>query len=714
MSQAPRSQPPPPRPTPDDPYKLQPIQPAPERNVTAEIITISVIAAGVVLLAIAAMLWYRDNIARRPESMPTVAVATLTPGDDGTQNDATAVPAAIISPTIIATQASSQPEIHIPSVSSDQHIPLNTASGTPPGTPLLPSSGSTSVPANEQQITLTPTETAIPGPQIISLPYLSFQEPEPTATPTETLAPTATPPDITAAAPSETPIATFTPAGTPIVTPGPPAAAATPTPASTGIPFVDDDMKAFMAVQADFRLGPSTIFTATDTLGANEEISLRGRDNPGEWVYVCCVDDDDDNQERDNLAWVRQVSVRIQGNELGGVEEGDEGYFDRNQARWLPVVAPRFDLRPLPTVTAPPVNVFPLHRYTPDNRGQLTSLPDLSSAQKLWSVEPETGGSLLSPLVVSGSYVYAGSSDSHIYAWDRVNGSQAARHQLPANVSVAPAYDDGLVYVAAENGYIYALQDPINEQPIWSYQMGSPPLTGINVFSRTLFVGISGQLLAVDGEDGSLVGSLPNSADPLYPTIGGQLLFVYNGNLIAYDIMTLLEEDAENIVWQLPIGSAQVIPVYSSPGIESQAELFVAGTNNHIFNIDANTGVINWDEDNEEAITSFAVNDNTLFIAGDGYIKARTRAAAEDVDSNPVLWRTAIAGRVLDGLLVNNNRIIAFSQSGNVLYLDATNGYVLNTLVTYPAQPTAAGAVSGNYVYVPGQNGKLYGYQQTP
>ena len=718
MSQAPRNNPPPPRHTPDDPYNLQPVQPALERNVTAEILTISVIAAGIVLLGIAAVLWFRDNFVRQPAPPPTVAIAvvTLTPSDsDQAAATGTCTPCDTVTPTKLP---SSQSDVHIPAVSSDQGNSQSPAVTTPAGTPLIPSTSTTLTPDAAQAPTSTPTETATPGPMIISLPYLSYQESPPTATPTETplAQPTDTIPAVTAAAPTSTSASTVTPAGTQISTPRP-SDQATSTPAPTGIAYIDDDMSAFMAVEGEFRVGPSGIYTVTDQLGANEEISLRGRDRPGEWVYVCCVDDDDDDDEADDLAWIRQAFVRIEGNEAEGVEEDDEDYFDRNQARWLPVTQPRTNLRPLPSPLTPAANEFILKRYTADNRGQLASLPNLVGARKPWAAEPEAGGALISPLVVANNHIYAGSADAHVYSWDRINGSQAARTQLPANVTVAPAYDDGLVYVAADNGYIYALQDPIDDEPIWSHELGGPPLTGINIFSRTLFINISGELLAIDGEDGKLVADMPAPTNPIYPTIGGQLLFVFNSNLIAYDVMTFLEEDAEDIVWELNINLADVIPVYSSPGAESQAEIFVVDVNNRIYNVNANTGAIFWNEDNEEPVISLAVNDTTLFIGGNGYIKARPRNASEEDENgeliDPVLWRTPIAGRVLDGLLVDGDRIIAFLESGNIQFIDATNGEILTTLNTNTAESTAGGAVSGDYVYMPGQDGKLYGYVQT-
>ena len=721
MSQAPQQDPPSLHPTPDDPYSLQPVQTSKARNLTAEIITISVIAAGLVLLGVGLMLWYRDSRPAAPlpapTSTPTVTVQTVTapapsPSEIAARPqvtprstrtaDADAVapsPSAVVSQTAIPTRTL-RPSVTLPLIAGGAAMPTPSAIALGLHLPAVSAEG----PGQRAEPTV-PTETptaepaAPPVAQSISMPFISREEAPPTATatavpPTATPEPTATLPpiDVTAETVTATPVAV--------------ASSPTPTPVATVPPFVVGSLKAKIdRPSAQFYIGPSAIYTATDTLSADEEITLYGRDNSAEWVYACCVIVDDE-ADTEGLAWVRQAYVRIEGNE----SDSDPDDFNANDARWLRIEPVRQDLRPLPVVTPPPEGDYPLLRYTPDNRGFVPNLPNLSTAVRPWTDEPEAGGAILSPLIVAGSYVYGGSSDNHVYAWDRSNGSQRARRNLGSTVTVAPATDDGLIYVADNTGTLYALQDKIDEgDPFWTYNLGAPPISGINVFSHTLFINTSQRLLVIDGEDRELLYSLSLPADPLYPTIGGQLLYVVADSVRAYDVLTMVEGRRADLVWERPgIPRGIVPPVYSGRGVESVAELYVAGGNDRIYSLDANTGDENWNIDNEERVTGLAVNDAALFVAGDGYIKARSREDGEE------LWRTPVGGPVLGGPLVNDEYIIAFLQNGSIVFLTTAGQDASPSYPTYPAAATAAGAVSFPYVYTTGQDFKLYSLRQSP
>ncbi|MFN2199740.1 MAG: PQQ-binding-like beta-propeller repeat protein [Caldilineaceae bacterium] len=734
MSQAPHRVPPPPKPTPDNPFELQPVQPpAKERDLTAEILTISVIVAGLVLLGVGTILWVRDHSLVTPSPVATttqVAEAVESPTVTHTATVAsTATEAPATSPTV-STPAppddeltpvaqTAAPAVALPLVSGrvGTHAPTATASDV-----YLPGVGED---GTSSQITPTlldslatppPLETPISGATAteqpitwIALPYMAAREPPPTPVPpaaTSTPSPTATLVPIPGA--TNTPDIVGPPAGTPIATAGP---------SPTGLPLVLDEMSARMSRSADFHIGPSSIYTITDRLDTGVEITLHGRDRTGEWVFACCIDDDDADDEQDDNGWVRQASVVIEGNELDDDTTDEEDEIDRNDARWLPIVSARPSLRPLPTVTPPPEGDFPLFRYTPDNRAYIPNLPNLSTAARAWSSEPEAAGAILAPLVVAGSIVYGASSDNHIYAWDRATGSQRARRFLDATVTARPATDDGLVYFVDESGLAHALQDPIDQDAIWRSDLAAAPIagiTGINVFSHTLFINMAGKISVVDGENGEILHEIPLPATPVYPAIGGQLLYVLADSLRAFDAMRLVEQQSTEIIWERTgIPAGVVPPVYTARGVESLAELYVAGADNRIYSLDANTGVENWNDDNEESITGLAVSDAALYITGDGYVKARRRETPED-NVDPILWRTPIAGPVLAGPIVGPDALILFLQSGNILYMDAATGEPRANYATYPTMATAGGAASYPYVFAPGQDGKLYGYRQTP
>ena len=670
----------------DDPYDLQPISlpsaPAATPSRTAEILTISVITALLVLLGVGIIFWTLENRpARGPTPTPTATLSAASPSSQAAL--ATGIPSP--TPREIAIRPSVSPPAA--AASQAQQTPMPVLGETPdlrlPIVSLGGAAGATEESATESAALQTPTSEAEAAAMIVSLPFVSKDEV------IEPPTPTAESPviDLTGVAPTQT-------------VPMPPTATPTPPPFPT--PYLIDSLKAFVNnASADFFVGPSSIYTQTDSLGVDNEVRLYGRDPSGEWVYACCINNE--------LVWTRQVNVRIVDNTLPGEPEDVEP----NDVRWLRVEPARSDLRRLPAITPVPEGDFPLLRFTPDNRGRIQPLPDLSAAVKPWFTEPQAGGSLISPAIVAGSSVVVASSDGHLYSFDRVNGNQRWRTNLGRLVTAAPAFDSGLLYAVDESGVLRALRDLGNAtDEEWSRTLSAPPMapvSGINVFSRTLFINLNQRLVAIDGEDGHTIYDLPLPATSHRPAIGGQLIYVTAGTLRAYDLLAMAEKGQTSLVWEkLSIPNPVAPPVYSMPGVKSLAELYVAGDNERIYSLDANTGNERWNQDNEDAITSLAVNDTAIFISGNGYIRARSRS-----DGNTI-WNRGIAGQALGGLYVDDQRVLAYLQDGSFLYLDAATGEVLASLAAYPAAATAGAAVSRPFVFGPGSDGKLYSFRESP
>jgi outer membrane protein assembly factor BamB len=662
------------------PPPLPPAQAAPDR--TAEILTISVITALLVLLGIGIIFWTLEN---RPASAPTPtptatpAAATLTPE----LSLAPSIPAPTERPPV--TQPA-LPQINGTPTPAAESVPAPPAGATPdvrlPIVSLDRGTEETAEPLPTAAVDESPAPAASPTELIIALPFVSSDEA--TAIP-----PTPTSPivELTEIAPT----ATQEPAAPPT---------ATPAPFPSPTPYLIDSLRAIVDRQSmQLYVGPSSIYTATGSLGVDSEIRLYGRDATGEWVYACCVDNE--------LAWARQADVRIEGNQLPSDLDDDE---NANDVRWLRFEPTLSTLRPLPAPTPIPEGDFPLFRFTPDNRGRIQPLPNLSAAAKPWITEPQAGGSLVSPVVVAGSSAIVASSDGHLYSFDRVNGNQRWRTNLGQLITVSPAVDNSLIYVADDNGVVRALRDLGNAtDELWSRSLGAPPISGINIFSRTLFINLSQRITLIDAEDGDLLFELNLPVDPQPPAIGGQLLYVAAGAVRAYDLMALIEERRIDLVWEEPnIANISAAPVYSTPGVKSLAELYVAGGNNRLYSLDANTGKELWNQDNGETILNMAVNDAMIFVTGNGYIRARSRVDGAEI------WSRGIAGQVLGGPYVDDRRLVAYLQNGSFLYLDAASGEALASLAAYPAAASAGAAISPPYVFGPGNDGKLYSFREAP
>ena len=125
-------------------------------------------------------------------------------------------------------------------------------------------------------------------------------------------------------------------------------------------------------------------------------------------------------------------------------------------------------------------------------------------------------------------------------------------------------------------------------------------------------------------------------------------------------------------MWSSPIVNLTAPPVYTSVGVTGTGRTVCGRLEqiDHLYNLDANTGRELWNFENEETATGMALNDFTLFVSGNGYVKAITRRTGEEI------WRTNVQGVVLGSPLVDNNQLVIVTEVGNVQFLDAGTGDV--------------------------------------
>lgn len=551
-------------------------------------------------------------------------------------------------------------------------------------------------------IEVAATPTAI----IVSLPIGMAGSPLATATAPEqvSILPTAVPPPPPTEMPTDVPpvvLPVDTPTFTPeLPTPEPPTPTQPPTDASptpTAMPYLVSSLRAnIQNADTVMRLGPSIIYTNTGTIAANSEVRLLGRNPSGEWVYACCLDN--------APGWVRQAFAIPTGNTFGDATLDAEN--NPNDVRWLAVQPVASILHPIPPPTAVPADDYPLYRYLRDAQGRLPHIP-VPPVNFAWPSPAQASLPLISPATVAGPSVLVASADAHLYSFDRQNGNQRWRINLGQPVRQAPTVLGSDIFVADDTGRLLALEDRGNEAaPIWNTGAGLPPVTSFNIFSDTLFIGMGQgeayELFAVDSDNGAVLDRYAMPGSPLrYPAVGDQLVYVAGGHIEALDVFTRepiwKREDLTNIT---------AGPVYVSPGVRGQAELYVVLGDNRIFCLDANTGSDLWNADNGEVATGLALNDRTLLVWGNGYVKAITR------DTREQIWRSPTPGLVL-AVWADNQRILALTQNGSLQFMDAAGGTTLGG-AAISANAAGAGAVGGAWVFIPGIDGSVYALRGTP
>jgi outer membrane protein assembly factor BamB len=540
----------------------------------------------------------------------------------------------------------------------------------------------------------TPTPAQVAEVPVQEPPTPVEQQPTPVETPTET--PTPSP---TLEQPTPTPTATET-----LLPPSP-----TPSPTSTiispGQPFVVGSLQGFVQERpASLYVGPSTIYErVANQLDPGTRVTILRRNPSGEWLYICCVE----NRPDQAPVWVRQAFVRPRDNQLqDGAPEGS----NPNDVRWLTIEPAPAHLTPLPTLVPPGPDDYPLVHYDRHGSRRVDQLP-LPPLTGTWlDAERGTAGlGLVSPVAVAGNSVLVGSADNHLYNFERPTGSQHWRRNLCEdgcrNVTLAPMIYDNEIFLADQNRTVWALGDIANgagPTTLWRVTLAQPAITSFNVFSETIYLGTgeggSHTLLALDRDNGAIRWQQPVSGPGLrYPVIGDQLIYAADSSVTAYDLHT------GDLVWQNnEVLNVIADPVYGSSGPSSLAELYVFANNNRIYALDANTGVELWNIDNGQSATSLALNQDTLFVAGDNYLKAISRQDRTQRWMSPL-----VGGQVMGGPLVDATRALVITQAGNLHMFENQSGSAIPapSIASFVA---AAPAVSGAYVFVPGIDGRLY------
>ncbi len=640
-------------------------------------LTASIVVGVVLLLGIGSLLWLaQQRFLIRPTPTPTATAGTpvtATPDFRATQ-------LAEDVGTQVAYQATVQ-----------QNQPTGTQT---PDRVLLPqvSAGdtSTATPIVGSQLPVPPSPVASPLGNTANLPIVSNGS-SPLPTPPPPVSPLITPTPTFVA-----PVATATPLPTATSLPSP---TATQIPSPTPTIFSVPSLNGFIIHTPDaaLRVGPSNLYSEAGHLGANTNINLLGRDATGEWVYICCVNN--------SPYWVRQAYVQPRDNPTATAAPTDS---NPNDVRWLPLQPLASSLEPLPApATAVPADDYPLTQRDASNRARVPRVPP-SPLTNGWPGPALAGGPFTTGAVVGGSSVLAVSADTQLYSFDRVDGHQRWRYQIGQSVRRTPTIQDNNIYVVSDDGQqLFALVDAGNAANlVWQKRLPRKPTSGVVVGSNNaarLFISTlennQAFFYALNRSTGDVLQEKQLGTAALQtPTLGGQLVYVGGSSLWALDVETF-----EQIWVNTEIQNVVVPPLYPNNGVLALSELYVADNAGRVYGLDANTGVKLKMYSSGDSVTALAANNNTLFVAGPGYVKAITR----DKDFKE-LWRVGINGQPLGGLLVDNDLVLVVTDTGDVQYMNPADGTTRHESPLIQAPLSGHVAVSGLYLFAPATNNYLY------
>ena len=306
--------------------------------------------------------------------------------------------------------------------------------------------------------------------------------------------------------------------------------------------------------------------------------------------------------------------------------------------------------------------------------------------------EGNTPGRVTGAAAVIESYLFFGSTDHTVNAWNALTGDAWWSFPAEDTVEVAPVVADGLVYISSGRGWLYAL-DAHNGSVIWQTRLDSDASAEVAIHEGKLFVGddkgIFYILSARTGQEWFRYRSLKTIAGPpVISTDGTRAYFPSSGQLYAVSaeerevpgLYQFKKIWAQLWLWQVPGvprppgqqgGRWRFSPenplqgIYSSPALvddEDGSTLYVGGYDSTMYALNAVTGDTIWRFDSDGAIyaSPVVVKDRLMFGDGSGNIYSLNR------HDGSLDWKISVGAAVKIPPVQSNELLIVRTDDGNI------------------------------------------------
>ncbi len=305
-----------------------------------------------------------------------------------------------------------------------------------------------------------------------------------------------------------------------------------------------------------------------------------------------------------------------------------------------------------------------------------------------------TGGYVSSsPALSDDGHVYFASEDGYIYSCDQYGNSRWRYNAFSTNqkISIALAANSDMYYTTPK-GTFCALNS--NGAKKWSFLVSSSPFAPL--------VGKNGNVY-ITTQDGSLIRITQNSSPFKLLSVGSQITTppVIGNNAIYFGTRNgyLYSFDFDgNLNWKYPFYASLNHTALGSNGV-----IYVSTTDGVVYAINS-YGVPSWHCNLSTAPTSsFAINsDGTLYIA------AGDTLYAVDTSNGHIKWTYKANGKITSTPAVADNGNIYFgSDDGNLYSLDK-NGNVLWKFQTYGEIETSPVIDQNGIIYFGSDDDYLY------
>jgi outer membrane protein assembly factor BamB len=328
----------------------------------------------------------------------------------------------------------------------------------------------------------------------------------------------------------------------------------------------------------------------------------------------------------------------------------------------------------------------------------------------LWKYK--TGGSIFSSPVVSDGVVYIASEDSFVYALDAASGSLKWKFETDGSIYSSPAVSGGLVYISSADTYLYALNASTGSLK-WKFKlfrnfigtrrlpylkwesMGNKKFGSSAVSDGILYIAGDEYIYALDADTGSLKWRYNSPYLRSSPAVSGEMVFIGGNWGIPVEA---LDASTGILKWQSDIDEVDSSPVVSGRVV------YICSWDTYLYALNANTGNVIWKfkTNNSLPYSSPAVSGDVVYLnALDGYVYAL------DASTGSLKWKFKTGGfDSSSSPAVSGNAV--FIVVDKYLYaIDARTG---NLKWKYETGNTVGPAISEGMVYVGSNDGNLYAF----
>lgn len=331
-----------------------------------------------------------------------------------------------------------------------------------------------------------------------------------------------------------------------------------------------------------------------------------------------------------------------------------------------------------------------------------------------------------SPAVAYGR-VYVLTLDG-LFALDESSGAVLWTNPRIRGLST-PAVFNGTLILGGSDGKVHAI-DAGTGQEIWNTTLVTNPFfSGITSSPKILFStayvgtfnesGGPGEVVALWATNGTIVWrqSAPGSVSFSSPAVVEGRLVVgiigrYNTtSQITYDPpygVLALDAHAGAPLWFHPTNDS----VAASPAVAGDS-VYVPSKDGHVYALDLVDGSLRWARDVPTGVSSPAVWNGTLYVAG-GSFGGPGRVTAMDALTGDVRWTFAPNGPVQSSVSYADGTLFFSTNAANgtIYALDATAGRLVWSYTPAPAQYILGSpVVADGMVFAPSDNGHVYAFQ---